>query len=266
MTTELEQKVDALSIEEKKVLEALCFSIRWHSATSLHKWFYKSAIVKENNIPFKTSDVGPQLTRLNNKDFTVIRNNQYHTVKEEYVIPLFTLFNKKPNNFSKLYKGFKEQNPPIKEPFYWVLEDSVVNTYSILNQALLLEDNIVAAKTINDLKVTTEMNSNATIKQVLIDNNEIIIARLIQLDKLKDVDELWLQDAIDAIIERSFIQGYTNKRIIEALTKSTKEYPELDLYRAYHSFLQGDFTTVLSLTTTNRKVEPQLLNLFALFE
>jgi len=265
MTKEILQWFDELTNDEKTILEALCFGFRWQSVTSLFNWFVKSGMLKEQNIPFKASEFSAILAKSDKIGFTDIQNIHYHAIRAEYRIPFLTCFLHKTIRNNQLLIGFIKQFSPISEPYSWITEEQILNSYSIVNQALLLENHSLVDKTINDLKLITSRSHSSNLDGVIFAGNESLMSRLIAFDNVNKIDNDWLRKQIVNVAERSFLLGYTNPQIIEALSLSPQTYPEFDLYKANHSFLTGDFANVLSLTDNTSDARLLLLRLFTLF-
>ena len=265
MSQDLFQWFNELPEDEKTVLETLCFGFRGLSSTALFNWLAKSGIKKEGNIPYKPAEISAILAKSVKIGFLELHNVHYNSIKAEYRTPLLKSFLHKTIRNNRLNKGFIENFPTLRLNQYWILEEQVINIYSILNQALLLENQAIVNKSMDELLFIAKLSNNLNLAQVIFYGNDALMPRIIAFDKVNELNKEWLSVQINDLTEKSFSQGITNPQLIEALTSSSKAYPEFESYKLSHLFLKGDFNTVISLTENNNYAHYQFLRLFSFF-
>jgi hypothetical protein len=189
MTKDILQWFDKLTTDEKTILDALCFGFRWQSVISLNAWFVKSEMLKVKNSPFKITEFIAILVKSNDIGFTDILNNNIHAIKAEYRIPFLKIFLHKTDRNIQLFNGFIKQFTSISEPYSWITEEQILNSYSILNQALLLEKRNIVDKTISDLKLLALRNRISNNPRLRIRNLDLI-GNVVGKNQTKVIDQI----------------------------------------------------------------------------
>lgn len=241
--------LESLSQDEQHILEVLSFCFRTVSVPELVQLLNEAKIPAQSGRTFKKEDVDEVIARLMKNKFVTSPIRSSYASAEAYRTKLRLSFASNALLNKRFLLAFSQVFKLNQTYSYWFTENTIINSFSYLNQVLLIGDDTQVMEATAKIRQLQRLTASQTSGQDFVFLCGGLLKNALAYGTIKRLDADWVNEAMVNYSNIQFFLGRGDAVLFDAIEKSGLSSSILDIHRANTLFLTGRFDELLELNS-----------------